>query len=105
MLYQTEPHPVIWRRRWDSNPRALSDYRISSAARYDHFDTPPYVSSELSALNEQHIYTTIKLFICQVFFLFFSKKYEAKKYFAESEKQEAVAKLNEFATALGALEK
>ena len=30
-----------WRRRWDSNPRALADNRISSAARYDHFDTCP----------------------------------------------------------------
>ena len=33
---------VIWRKRWDSNPRALADNRISSAARYDHFDTLPY---------------------------------------------------------------
>lgn len=32
-----------WRRRWDSNPRALADYLISSQARYDHFDTSPYV--------------------------------------------------------------
>ena len=31
----------MWRKRWDSNPRALSDNRISSAARYDHFDTLP----------------------------------------------------------------
>ena len=31
-----------WRRVWDSNPRALADNRISSAARYDHFDTLPY---------------------------------------------------------------
>ena len=31
----------IWRRRWDSNPRALADNRISSAARYDHFATSP----------------------------------------------------------------
>lgn len=29
------------RRRWDSNPRAPEDNRISSAARYDHFDTSP----------------------------------------------------------------
>ena len=33
--------PLLWRKRWDSNPRALADYRISSAARYDHFDTLP----------------------------------------------------------------
>ena len=31
-----------WRRRWDSNPRALAGYLISSQARYDHFDTPPW---------------------------------------------------------------
>ena len=30
-----------WRKRWDSNPRALADNRISSAARCDHFDTLP----------------------------------------------------------------
>ena len=30
-----------WRRRWDSNPRALADYLISSQGRYDHFDTSP----------------------------------------------------------------
>ena len=32
-----------WRRRWDSNPRGLSPYLISSQGRYDHFDTPPGV--------------------------------------------------------------
>ena len=32
-----------WRRVWDSNPRALADNRISSQARYDHFDTAPYM--------------------------------------------------------------
>gem|GEM_PF-4875076 len=32
-----------WRRRWDSNPRALSDNAISSRARYDHFDTSPVI--------------------------------------------------------------
>ena len=32
---------ALWRRRWDSNPRALADYLISSQARYDHFDTSP----------------------------------------------------------------
>ena len=33
---------LIWRRRWDSNPRALSDNSISSRARYDRFDTSPF---------------------------------------------------------------
>ena len=32
-------HP--WRKRWDSNPRALADNLISSQARCDHFDTTP----------------------------------------------------------------
>ena len=31
-----------WRKRWDSNPRAREGQRISSAPRYDHFDTLPY---------------------------------------------------------------
>ena len=31
-----------WRRRWDSNPRGVAAYLISSQGRYDHFDTPPY---------------------------------------------------------------
>ena len=30
-----------WQRGWDSNPRALAGYLISSQGRYDHFDTPP----------------------------------------------------------------
>ena len=33
--------PKKWRKRWDSNPRALADNLISSQARYDHFDTLP----------------------------------------------------------------
>ena len=32
---------LSWRRRWDSNPRDLAAYLISSQARYDHFDTSP----------------------------------------------------------------
>ena len=31
----------LWRRGWDSNPRALSDKRFSRPPRYDHFDTSP----------------------------------------------------------------
>ena len=33
----------LWRRGWDSNPRALSDKRFSRPPRYDHFDTSPYL--------------------------------------------------------------
>ncbi len=36
---------AFWRRRWDSNPRTLAGDRISSAARYDHFDTSPQIFS------------------------------------------------------------
>ena len=32
----------LWRKRWDSNPRDLAVYLISSQARYDHFDTLPW---------------------------------------------------------------
>lgn len=39
--HRAYPCAGLWRRRWDSNPRALADNRISSAARYDHFDTSP----------------------------------------------------------------
>ena len=31
-----------WRKRWDSNPRAVARYLISSQGRYDLFDTLPY---------------------------------------------------------------
>ena len=31
-----------WRRRWDSNPRAVARKLISSQPRYDHFDTSPF---------------------------------------------------------------
>ena len=34
---------LLWRKRWDSNPCDLAVNRISSAARYDHFDTFPFV--------------------------------------------------------------
>ena len=41
----------IWRRGWDSNPRAVSDKLISSQPRYDHFDTPPYMFNRLKRKN------------------------------------------------------
>jgi hypothetical protein len=31
----------LWRRGWDSNPRALSDKTLSRRPRYDHFGTSP----------------------------------------------------------------
>ena len=36
-----EKSRFLKRKRWDSNPRALADNCISSAARYDHFDNSP----------------------------------------------------------------
>ena len=38
------PHKAVflrWRKRRDSNSRTVARHRISSAARYDHFDTLP----------------------------------------------------------------
>src|SRR5262245_3103840 len=32
---------AVWRRGWDSNPRALSDKTLSRRPRYDHFGTSP----------------------------------------------------------------
>ena len=44
----------LWRKRWDSNPRAREDYLISSQARYDHFDTLPCIQlSEKCKKNKQ----------------------------------------------------
>ena len=42
-----------WRRRRDSNSRAVAGKLISSQPRYDHFDTSPYMSirSNLGAKN------------------------------------------------------
>ena len=37
------------RRGWDSNPRALTDKRISRPPRYDHFDTSAYLLVFLNA--------------------------------------------------------
>ena len=37
------------RRGWDSNPCALADKRFSRPPRYDHFDTSPWFSLQLSA--------------------------------------------------------
>ena len=33
---------LLWRRRWDSNPRALADYLISSVLRQNDFARPPW---------------------------------------------------------------
>ena len=45
--HQKTKHPmkgcfVFWRRRWDSNPRAVAGKLISSQPRYDRFDTSPW---------------------------------------------------------------
>ncbi len=34
---------AAWRSGWDSNPRYREVHLISSQARYDHFDTAPYL--------------------------------------------------------------
>ena len=42
---KSTPHGVLffWRKRWDSNPRAIARKLISSQPRYDHFDTSPSI--------------------------------------------------------------
>ena len=45
---------LIWRKRWDSNPRAREGYLISSQARYDHFDTLPFMSTPVPR-SQTHI--------------------------------------------------
>ena len=32
---------ILWRKEWDSNPRYVAVYLISSQGRYDHFDIFP----------------------------------------------------------------
>jgi mannose/cellobiose epimerase-like protein (N-acyl-D-glucosamine 2-epimerase family) len=53
---------LLWRKRWDSNPRAREDYLISSQARYDHFDTLPYILCVFFAFDktqEKHARTIL----------------------------------------------
>ena len=57
---------LIWRRRWDSNPRAPKGKRISSAPRYDHFDTSPYFHAHLLYHNDG-FYSSFKLFFVMFF--------------------------------------
>ncbi len=39
---------LFWRSRWDLNPRAATNGNtISNRARYDHFDTTPYILATL----------------------------------------------------------
>ena len=43
----------MWRRGWDSNPRALSDKRFSRPPRYDHFDTSPSIYLSAASVSPQ----------------------------------------------------
>ena len=54
-----------WRKRWDSNPRALADYLISSQARYDHFDTLP--SHNCNRYIIHYLRTIVKGFARKIF--------------------------------------
>ena len=47
----------VWRRGWDSNPRALSDKRFSRPPRYDRFDTPPYMKVLLCSTYDMISYS------------------------------------------------
>ena len=43
----------VWRRERDSNPREIALKRISSAPRYDHFDTTPFTFPIILVSNSQ----------------------------------------------------
>ena len=59
--------PSIWRRRWDSNPRAPKGKRISSAPRYDHFDTSPYSFYAYLLYHNSDLYSSFKLDFVWIF--------------------------------------
>ena len=65
----------FWRSRRDLNPRyPFGVHTISSRARYDHFDTAPYVRH-----SRRLAYNTITALICQVVFLLFSHIFAEKE--------------------------
>ena len=78
--YKTNPHPdgwgfVLWRSRRDLNPRyPFGVHTISSRARYDHFDTAPWVRHSCRLA-----YDTTTDLICQVLILHFSKFFKPKE--------------------------
>lgn len=51
---------LFWRTGWDSNPRALADNRISSAARYDHFDTCPYTVVKMQKAHAKYSFAQLQ---------------------------------------------
>ena len=64
------PDFSIWRSRRDLNPRyPFGVHTISSRARYDHFDTAPWVRH-----SRRLAYNTICDAICQALFLHFFDK-------------------------------
>ena len=73
ITYKNNTHPVgwvlfLWRSRRDLNPRyPFGVHTISSRARYDHFDTAPWVRHSCRLA-----YDTTTALICQVVFLLFS---------------------------------
>ena len=59
----------VWRRWWDLNPRAPhQDNTISNRARYDHFDTSPYLKSTVLLY---HVFLKKQVFLEKIFNLFF----------------------------------
>ena len=63
---------AFWRRRWDSNPRAVAGKLISSQPRYDHFDTSPY--SNLISIHKKERFVNQnfqRVFIALIFSFFF----------------------------------
>ena len=68
----------MWRRGWDSNPRALSDKRFSRPPRYDHFDTSPYLCSGLRFRLARrqvifyHLFFNMSIYFFHFFYFFLS---------------------------------
>ena len=63
------------RRRRDSNPRAPEGKRISSAPRYDRFDTSPFSWQILCRLNYYKVFRqTSQLIIEYLFQILYNEK-------------------------------
>ena len=58
---------TMWRRRRDSNPRAREGKRISSAPRYDHFDTSPCMLNLLLKMRK----AGFRFLVCCTFSVFY----------------------------------
>ena len=79
LSYKNNTHPLgwvlfLWRSRRDLNPRyPFGVHTISSRARYDHFDTAPWLRRSCRLA-----YDTICVRFCQVLFYIFLEHFKLK---------------------------